>query len=249
MPILVRMCCLVQATRTRAIALVLVPLLVGSAPSWATAQSFSRSAARVAVGGDLMYAQTLGDFHQNVKEGYGAGGHLLLPSSDGILALRIDAAYLQYGQKSRQVVASTPFQQFLLDETTSNNIITAGIGPQFMVPRGPVRPYLNAMGGFSRFYTESTLDGLNPTVYQTSTTESSDWKLTYGAGAGLYIPLGSPTAATSLDIGAQYYVNGRTTYLTKDDIQQDPQTGGVIVTPRRSEVRFVTYRVGVTVAF
>ncbi|NIQ54829.1 MAG: hypothetical protein GWN71_16020, partial [Gammaproteobacteria bacterium] len=42
---------------------------------------------------------------------------------------------------------------------TSNTILYGGVGPQVMVPTGPVRPYANLGVGFGWFATTSSLEG------------------------------------------------------------------------------------------
>jgi hypothetical protein len=215
----------------------------------AQSQRPSRSSPSMLASVDFFYARPQGEFLRAVKQGFGGGGSVVIPTSDGILGLRIDMGYIGYGRKSRQVTVVVPPFGYPMSQTTTNNIFMFGIGPQFMVPTGPIRPYLNVYGGFSRFYTQSTLDDLDSNIFETTSTQSQDWKLSYGAGGGFTIPLVGGRMPILLDLGAAYHVNGRATYLTSQDVVPDPVSQTLIVTPRRSATNFMTYRLGMTLGF
>jgi hypothetical protein len=204
----------------------------------------------VTVGGDLVYARPYGEFGENVKQGFGLSAHGIMGYAKSPLKLRVDVNYLNYGNKSTRSAWSSPFfGPYWIDKTTRNNIFSMSVGPQLMVPTGPFRPYVNAQVGFSRYYTETSLDGVESTLFNTTRTEANNVKLSYGGGTGVYIRLGSRSSSVMLHLGGQYLISGRTTYLTRDDIHPDESTGLITTTPRTTDVRYLTYRAGVTIAF
>jgi len=213
------------------------------------AEVFSDSRAGVEGGIDLLFARPTGEFLRNVQKGWGLGGHALFPSLDGVLGLRLDGTLVVYGHKSRDVQVSTGTRTIRISEDTDNNIVTFGIGPQLMLPTGPIRPYVNVHGGFSYFYTQSHLNDLDPERFETTVTESHDWKLAYGVGGGIAFAVTNDHHSLFVNFGAQYHVNGRTTYLTEGDIHEDTTTNTFVVTPRRSDANFVTFRLGINASF
>lgn len=216
------------------------------------AQRVSRvSLPRFEIGGVLEYARPVGQFSQNVQRGFGGGGHFILGLDPArVLGLRIDADFVNYGKERQFFVVSSPFDRVELQEETSNNIFVATVGPQIMVPVGPVRPYVNGGIGIAYFYTETSLKGTyDPTTFA-QTTNFSDNSLAYTGSVGVYIPFEVQRQSAALDIGARYNAIGTTRYLTKGDIVDDPDNpNALIITPRESDARFLTYRVGLAVKF
>src|SRR5688500_14849811 len=59
-------------------------------------------------GVSLSVAQTLGDFHEYVKDGFGVAGHALYRvDRQGAFALRLDGGFLNYGNESIWLPLST----------------------------------------------------------------------------------------------------------------------------------------------
>ena len=199
-------------------------------------------------GGSLVYAQPLGAFKDNVNGGGGASGHLLVRVGEsGALALRLDGGFLVYGHE--RLRARNPISgRVTFDVTTTNNIVTAGVGPQLMVPTGRLRPYVHGSVGLAYFFTESSLSGADNNEQFARTTNLSDGNFAYTGGGGLYIALGSSRHPISLDLSAQYHNNGRARYLTEDGIVDNPD-GSATLFPIRSEADFMTYHLGVAVGF
>lgn len=194
------------------------------------------------------YARPQGEFLSAVKQGWGGGAGLVKPIGDGLVALRADLSYVGYGKKHQDVVVVIPPYEFPAAQTTTNNIVLVTVGPQIMATGGAIRPYVNANAGIARFYTQSSLDNVSSDYFQTTSTQSDNWKFTYGVGGGFYIPFAVMRIPLMLDLGAVYSDNGRTTYLTKNDISID-QSGDAVVSKRRTPVQFVSYRLGVSVGF
>lgn len=210
-----------------------------------------RRGPRFTVGGGVEYAQPVSQFRQNVDHGFGGGGWARLHVDPaGVLSLRADVHYVNYGNHTQYFGASTILGFVNLEETTSNNIIVATIGPQLSVPTGPIRPYVNGAIGFAHFYTETALKDQYDQTTLAQSTNYSDNSLVYTGGAGLYIPLVTGQQTVALDVGARYNAIGTTRYLAKGDIQSDPTTQyGIVITPHESDARFVTYHLGAAITF
>lgn len=220
-------------------------------PSVSGAQISLRATPRMEAGAALEYAQPVGDFRQNVRQGFGGAGHFVVGlDPQSIVGIRIDAGFINYGNETHYVPFSSSVRRIIVREETSNNIFMASIGPQITFPVGRVRPYLNAGIGFSYFYTQTSLTTDDDAQQIAQTTNYSDNSLTYTGGAGFNIPLTSGNSPISLDVGVRYNSVASAKYLTKGDIVDDPNSQyGIIITPRESAADFVTYQLGISVRF
>jgi hypothetical protein len=230
--------------KTLAVLLALITL-AGASPA-AAQYGLEARPVRVMLGGGAFVAQPVGEFKNYVNNGFGGGGHLLLRvDPQGFLALRADVGYLLYGHETKRVsLPDAGRVQF--DVTTSNNILTYSIGPQLMVPTGPIRPYINAFMGGAYFFTESSVGGSDNSSDFASTRNFSDNVPSYGYGGGLFVPFAVRNALIGLDAGARFIRNGHTQYLREGGITDLPG-GGFIVSPIESETNLVVYHVGVSV--
>jgi opacity protein-like surface antigen len=205
---------------------------------------------RMEAGVDFTYARPVSQFRQNVRQGFGGGGHFLLGvDPGGVFGVRVGADFITYGNETQYFPLSSVFRRITLAQQTSNNIVVASVGPQFSIPQGPVRPYVNAGIGVGYFYTQSSLSSDDNSNTIATTTNFSDNSLAYTLGGGVQFPISSKKQVVLVDVGVRYNAIGRTRYLTKGDIQDDPYSGGLIITPHESDARFLMYRAGVSVRF
>ncbi len=202
-------------------------------------------------GGGFDFAAPVGDFRQNVRQGFGGAGHFLIGiDPEAVIGLRVDAGFINYGNETHYIPFSASARRIIVQEKTSNNIFVASIGPQITLPIGRVRPYVNAGIGFAYFYTQTSLNTDDESYQIAQTTNYSDNSLLYTGGAGFNIPLGFAGDYVSMDLGARYNSINSATYLTKGDIVDDPNSQyGIIVTPRQSAANFIAYHVGVSFRF
>jgi hypothetical protein len=219
--------------------------LVGPSPA-AAQYGFGAGPARVAVGGGLFVAQPVGEFSNYVNNGFGGGGHLMFRVDPrGVLALRADVGFLVYGHETKRV--SLPGAgRVEFEVSTSNNILTYSIGPQLVMPTGPIRPYVNAAAGGAYFFTESSVGGSDNTSDFARTRNFGDHVRSYGYGGGVFVPFAVRNTDIGLDIGARFIRNGHTRYLREGGITDVP-TGGYTVSPIESETNLVVYHAGVSV--
>jgi hypothetical protein len=196
-----------------------------------------------------MYARPVGEFHDYVKHGGGLNVSFTWPvQRGGAFALRADGGFIVYGSETRRVCFSqTVGCRILLDLTTTNSIGYLNIGPQLMLPDGPVRPYVNAAIGGSYFGTSSSVDGVdgNDDAFA-NTTNFDDITLAWTGGGGLLISLSRGRTPVLLDLGVRYHGNGEVEYLKEGDIQDNPD-GTITITPTRSEANLLTFQIGVSI--
>lgn len=194
------------------------------------------------LGGQM--AQPVAEFRTNVNRAWGFGGSVKyqLPRFEA-LGFRADLTYLNYGNETKNVPLSSTVNRVRVDMRTSNNIVVVGVGPELMVPRGPVRPYVHGFAGFSYFYTESSADDEEYEGRIASTTNFDDGGFAVGGGGGLKIPLRFRSVDVSVDAGARYTKNGVRNYLIRGDIIDLPD-GSLAFTPRVTPANFWQYHLG-----
>jgi hypothetical protein len=196
-------------------------------------------------GGGFIYGRPTGSFADYVKQGFGFDGFgRWKVDRQGAFSLGLEGGWLQYGRETFRTPLSSTVGRILVDVTTSNNIVFLGLGPQLMVPTGPVRPYVNGGIGFSYFFTESSVEGSGNNNFSfAETTNFDDVVFSQTGGAGVYIPFGTRREA-GLDIGVRYHNSGRTEYLREGSIVDRPgQTP--LINPIRSETKLWSWRIGV----
>jgi hypothetical protein len=204
------------------------------------------------LGGSFTVARPQGEFGDNVDRGLGGDLHYIRAlDPDGRVALRVDAGLAIYGYDRFTVEDG---YGYLTDASTSNNVAWIGVGPQIGVPDGRLRPYVNGYAGYSFLWTTTTIDDSDGYYYggdyydddDTSFTEQDDWSFSYGAGAGVYVPVRGGSSPVSLDLGVRYHNNGVAEYLREGDIV-DNGDGSVSLYPTRSDTDLLTFHIGFSV--
>ncbi len=197
-------------------------------------------------GGEILLGFPTGEFAENVEFGIGLGGHIRFPfdPSDRV-SLRLDVGFLNYGNETIRICVTQPCR-VTGDLTTSNNILSGGIGPEVGIRSGRARLYANAGIGFAWFATSSSVRGSSNQEDFASSTNQQDLTFAWTGGGGVQFQLTSGRTPLSLDLGARYHGNGEATYLRRGDIIDEPD-GSVSIRPRRSETNLWTVRIGVSV--
>ncbi len=200
-------------------------------------------------GGALAYADPRGDFARYVNGAFGVTGHLLHAlDPEGIVAIRADLGYLNYGQVTRrQPLGGGALGLITVDVTTSNNIVFGGLGLQMMTPRGAVRPYVNGSAGFSYFFTASSVEGSGNAQPFAESQNFSDGGFTTIWGGGVYVPFHASGAPLALDLSVQAHRNSDIQYLNESSIYIKDTATPPVITPIRGPADFLTFRLGVTV--
>jgi hypothetical protein len=199
---------------------------------------------RVFAGVGGLVAAPQGEFDRYVGVGYGLDGGLLVKlAPGGVLALRVDGGFVQYGhERKRSCLVDC---RIAVDVNTSNDIFVFGIGPQLMLPDGRVRPYLTATAGVAYFLTHSSLSEANDGGGFANTNNFDDATFAWTAGGGLYVPVRRGFRPISIEAGVRYHANGEARYLREGSIVDNPD-GSISFTPIRSQTNLLLFHLGVT---
>ena len=190
-------------------------------------------------------AQPLNDFADYIDFGYGFGGyvaHALDPR--GIISIRGNVDFIIYGHETIDRVPSWGYGT--LDVTTSNNILSMGVGPYLTLPGTGVRPFATGTVGFSYFSTSTSIEYRYSDEQLDSWTDFSDGVMAWTAGGGLLIPITKSQRPILFELSAIYHGNGEAEYLREGSISRD-ESGNAQFTPIRSRTNLVLYTIGVSI--
>lgn len=199
------------------------------------------------LGVSFLVAAPQGQFADYVRRGYGIGGDFLFRlDRQGIVGIRIDGGFLNYGNETKRAcISGTIGCRIVVDVHTGNNIALFGVGPQLMLPTGKFRPYVTGTVGLAYFFTQSSLSGTSDTQDFANTTNFDDATFAWTGGGGVYIPLGHRAHPISIDVGVRYHGNGEARYLREGSITDNPD-GSITITPIRSQTNLLVFSLGVT---
>src|SRR5688500_18389763 len=173
------------------------------------------------VGAAVDVGQPVGDFKRQVSNAVGLQAHFLLRlDRRGNTALRLQGGWLNHGHESQQVcLGATPGCRIEANVSTTNNIVSLGVGPEFSVPLGVFRVYGHGLVGVSRFATLSALGGGILPDFVAADENFGDTGFHWSGGVGIRM---SVYQRTSVDIGVAYMGHGRREYLTEGGITDNP---------------------------
>src|SRR5262245_33703468 len=136
-------------------------------------------------------SQPRGEFGQNISSSFGATGAVLYHlDRPGFVSLRFDVSGVPYGHEEKPVPPTASFSERVFFKVTTTNWMAAlNFGPELALPRGPVRPYVNA--GWSELFlrTTSSVKGSSSSEPFASSTNFSDSTAAWFLGGGVRIPL------------------------------------------------------------
>jgi hypothetical protein len=205
---------------------------------------------RLAVSINGLYAAPQDGFKQFVDNGWGIGGGLLVKLDPaGVLALRVDANWINYGNDRTRVPLSPNLGNLIyVDLNTTNNIFMGGVGLQLQAPSGPIRPYVGGTAGIGTFWTQTSVEGTdNDDQPFAQTTNQRDNTFAWSGVGGVTIPL-TGTGTVLADLGVTYQKNGDATYLPPG-VVRDGNGDPVTREPVRSRTDMFIYRLGVRIGF
>jgi len=221
-------------------------LLVGSALILSTdASAQHRSGPGGNVGISFIAADAIGAFDLAIDQGFGMEAQVGIPiAADGHLRLRLDGGFMIYGL---QQVRYCDFTCRVGPElTTTNSIFYGGVGPEIVLARGRIQPYVHASAGMSWFVTSSSLDDYDGYGPYLETTNYSDEVFGWKFGGGIRFGAGG-SERVFIDLGVVMHDNGRVSYLTEGDIV-DNADGSVTLYPQLSEADLLSFKLGVSFA-
>lgn len=187
-----------------------------------------------------------GEFANFVQTGYGIGGNFTFFLDQRSRAgIRIFGSWIQYGRTTERI----PFPGLpgiSVDLTTSNDIYSFGVGPEFHLATGAIRPYIHGAIGLSNFATRTSAEGSDNTNPFASTTNFNDWTVAYYGGGGLQFQVSHGRNPVFIDGGLRYQSHGQTRYLREGSIQPTAG-GGVTFDPIESKTDLLIVHLGVQI--
>jgi hypothetical protein len=195
----------------------------------------------------LAVSEPKGDFGKNTGNGVGLDlSGLVRLDQQSIVNLRLDLAFLSYASSTRRIPLAGSGNLVKLDLETSSSIFTMVGGPQLLGPTGVFRPYVSALGGFSYFYTKTSVEGSDDTDDDfASSTNASDASLAYGGSAGAYLRVyKSQKQDVRLELGARYLRHDNAKYLNDERVEEGFRNNRDPI-PLKGRADFVTYYLGV----
>ena len=229
----------------------LVWLLCVSSNAWAQSAGPDREFDRWQIGVAFLEAAAVGEFETFVPGGApGVLAHVNRSLGRSIFNLGAVIGWNQYGSETRSLslgplVPEVPDTS--LDVRTYNAILDLSARLRAQLPRGRFRPYVDGLFGFTNIYTTSEVTGEDDCegCLLESESQSSDFVLSYGGGAGVTINFTSRERVPRLDAGVRYLRGGRADYLTEGSVRTEG--GQVIRDFSRSRIdRFGVY-IGVVI--
>ena len=193
------------------------------------------------VGLSFVAANPIGEMGTLVDNGFGlelSGGMPL--AAGGHLRMRVDLGGVVYGWERISYCDFTC--RIGSDVTTTNSILYGSVGPEIVLFRGDIEPYVHVGAGLSYFVTSSNLDDNDGYGPYLETTNYSDTVFGWRYGGGLRFRAGGNTF---IDLAVERHDNQVANYLTEGDVV-DQDDGTVLLYPNRSDADLVSFRVGVS---
>lgn len=189
----------------------------------------SRPLAQAGLG--LTIGIPVGDFSKNVDVAAGLAAHLDFALGRSPVSVGVEAAYLFYGDESRDV----PLQglpDLTVGVTTSNEIVLLHGRVRAQKRGGRVRPYADGLVGFINLGTRTSFgadvecaSSVCTTDGGDSVTHLSDYAFSAGGGVGVMFAFGASPHSPRLDVSLRYLYGGEAEYLTGDF---NPLQGGPV---------------------
>ncbi len=207
---------------------------------------------RVQGGIGILGAVPLGEFRTNIDSAGGFSGHLAIGLGESVVTLGGEAAYLWYGEESRKVPLSTTIPDLAVTVNTDNAMFLLHGRVRAQPRQGRWRPYVDGLFGFTDIFTKTSIEGSSDCSVVDffcesllQSTNSRDFALSYGGGAGVMVGFGSSPSAARLDISVRYLKGGEAEYLREGAIRREG--GQAFLDFSRSRTDMVMIYIGVAV--
>jgi hypothetical protein len=227
----------------------LTAVLLAAAPSARTQPQFQ-------AGGGLSLAFPQNDFKKNVDNtGIGATGDFLVRFGRSPFLGGIAGGFWIYGNDTYQtpLISTVPVW---VDVTTTNSIFAFDLLFRVQPQSGPVRPYLDLLGGFNWLSTSTSIKNENDDEEIASSTNKGDGAWGWGFGGGLMFRVYDGVArgredgleAVHVDLGVRSMRGGEAEYMKEGGIEA-LDNGKFKYDIRKSETDLVTWHLGVNFDF
>lgn len=187
---------------------------------------------------------------------YGGAINFTYKLPDSIIALGVVFDYSIYGYESWEEPLSLTLANIWVDVSTYNSMIMGHFIVRLQPNKGLLRPYLDGLFGFKHLRTDTRISDIDSYDNDdfASTNHMSNSALSYGAGAGMMLPLykiiNRQTRrffSIDLDFGVRYIKGGRADYLVEGAIES--WNGKLIYNISESYTDLFTAYVGLTFCF
>jgi len=174
-----------------------------------------------------------GEFKENVEQlGYGLEGKFLYTIPQTPISIGASVSFLVYGRDVREVPFSLTIPNVYVDVITTNSIMYGHLMLRLQPPTGLFRPYVDLLGGFSLFSTDTEVKNQNDYDEENEIASSNDMRdftSSYGFGAGFQFRVAGPKSydereetgfeSIFVELGVQYLKGGEAEYLKQDGIK------------------------------
>ncbi|MBD3258471.1 hypothetical protein GF377_08555 [candidate division GN15 bacterium] len=196
-----------------------------------------------------------GDFNDQIdRNAYGLGGQFFYTPEKSPFGIGLELGWMNYGRETRREPFSTTIPDVTVEVSTTNNIVQGFLVFRGHLPRGPIRPYADALVGFNYLFTETSIsDADEPGEDVASSTNQDDAVFAYGFGGGVTVPVYHRTAEKGgplqilIDAGLRYVIGGEAEYLEEGSIRREG--GQVSFDVIQSKTDMLRLHVGVMVRF
>lgn len=216
--------------------------LLVAAIAWAIAPS--AHAAPLDYGGHLIVASATGAFADVAGIGVGLQGFGVYYLDRGrTVGLRAEAGFLNYGYHEfpRPEGVPPPGMSTTAIVSSRENVSLFGIGPQFKLAKGHVRPFGYGTVGFGVFTSRTVASVEYNGVVYGGVIERSSIAFAWSAGGGIAIPVGSHL---SIDAATEYRAHRNAEYVPPDGVTADPTTGEISLGARRGDANVLVFKLG-----
>jgi hypothetical protein len=205
-------------------------------------------------GGGFSLAFPQKDFEENVDNtGIGATGNFLYRFGQSPFLVGLAGGFWIYGSDTYQT--SLVDAPVWVDVTTTNSIFAFDLLFRVQPQSGPVRPYLDVLGGFNWLSTSTSIDNDDGEEIASSNNKN-DQAWGWGFGGGLMFRVYNGVArgredgldAVHVDLGIRSMHGGEAEYLREGDIQKIKSSTWKY-NVHKSETDLVTWHLGVNFDF
>ncbi|MBU2491751.1 MAG: hypothetical protein KJ571_03930 [Bacteroidetes bacterium] len=205
--------------------------------------------------GSLMLGLPQGEFKDNIdKLGYGlqVQGTLSSPGIFTPFSIGVSAAYMVYGNESRQAPLSVYVPDVTVDVDRSYNLANFHLLALVSPLGGPIRPYVEGLVGGTYLFTTTEVKGTNNDEKFASSTNFDDFAFSYGFGGGILINLVPGLGIGPdiyLDLKARYLLGSESEYLTEGSVVINPANSSITYNAKKSTTDLLSIHIGVAAYF
>jgi hypothetical protein len=208
----------------------------------------SRQPTQLQAGIGVQAAAPVGDFGTHVEAAGGVLAHLDAGLARSVFSVGGEIAYLIYGDESREVALGSLIPDIpaaSVKVNTENAMVLLHARLRAQRRAGRWRPYVDSLFGFNSLFTTTSIECSDSSCESSvaEATNSRDFVLSYGGGAGIMIGFRPSPRSLRLDLSARYLRGGEAQYLIEGAIHRE--NGQAILNFSRSRTDMIAFYVGI----